>query len=111
VDPSVRVPLFHFGGSPVELPSPLRPQLRLVLLVGLASSVFTMRMRSCIGSGVRRRGCDLAPRQSEFTQYVFDVTIDNAGFNWLAIHQGKTLGSAVVSHGRASVQPVYLAKY
>jgi hypothetical protein len=55
---------------------------------------------------------NLPPRpEGEITKYVFDVTIDQAGFNWLAMHNDKVPGSAVVRHAAASVRPVYLAKY
>jgi hypothetical protein len=53
----------------------------------------------------------LPPGRSDFSQYVFDVIIENAGFSWLAIHKSQTPGSAVVRHAGASVRPVYLARH
>lgn len=54
---------------------------------------------------------NLPPGRSDFTQYVFDVTIDKAGFSWLAIHKDQNPGSAIVRHTGTSVQPVYMARY
>jgi hypothetical protein len=64
--------------------------------------------RPCHLTGI----ANLPPRpEGEITKYVFDVTIDKAGFNWLALHNDKVPGSAVVRHAAASVRPVYLATY
>jgi len=53
---------------------------------------------------------NLPPGRSDFTQYLFDVTVDRAGFSWLAIHKDQAPGSAVVRHAGASVRPVYMAR-
>jgi hypothetical protein len=64
--------------------------------------------RPCHLTGI----ANLPPRpEGEITKYVFDVTIDQAGFNWLSMHNDKLRGSTVVRHAAASVQPVYLARY
>jgi hypothetical protein len=55
---------------------------------------------------------NLPPRpEGEITRYIFDVTIDQAGFNWLAMHNDKVHGSAIVRHAAASVRPVYMVRY
>lgn len=64
--------------------------------------------RPCHLTGI----ADLPPRpEGEISRYVFDVTIDQAGFNWLAMHNDKVPGTAVVRHAAASVRPVYLVTY
>jgi hypothetical protein len=64
--------------------------------------------RPCHLTGI----ANLPPRpEGEITRYVFDVTIDQAGFNWLVLHNDKLPGTAVVRHAAVSVRPVYLVKY
>jgi hypothetical protein len=64
--------------------------------------------RPCHLTGIAK----LPPRpEGEIAKYVFDVTIDQVGFNWLAMHNDKVRGSAIVRHAAASVRPVYLVRY
>ena len=53
---------------------------------------------------------NIPPGQGDFMHYLYDVTIDRAGFNWLAIHKDRNPGWALVRHATPSVQPVYLLR-
>jgi hypothetical protein len=53
---------------------------------------------------------NIPPGEADFTHYLYDVTIDKAGFNWLAIHKDQKPGWAIVRHAAASVRPVYMLK-